>query len=152
MRRLRSDEGISVVEFSLVLPVLLLVLAVTAPLVMAGWEYLSVSRATAHGVRYASRVDVNARESSVGLTRRPTSDEVDTFVREAADGIELKSVTVSPEPAGALPGEIISLTVTHEISYGPLAELANAVSEFIGGGALLPESAVVTVTAQGREE
>lgn len=154
LRIARREEGASVIELAFVLPVLLLVFAATVPVVKSGWEYLSLTRATAHGVRYASRVDVNARESSVGLTRRPTADEVEAFVRDAAGGLNLDSVTVTPEPAGALPGEAITVTATYEFTYGPLADIANGVVGLasFGGDQLLPQSKVVTVSATGREE
>lgn len=151
-RRLLRDDGTSVIELAFVLPVLLLVVALTVPTVKAGWEYVTLTRATSHGVRYASRVDVNARDSAVGLTRRPTAAEVEAFVRDAAGGLGLTEVTVTPEPAGALPGETIRVTATHEITFGPLADLANAVGGLFGEGALLPQSKSVTVSATGREE
>lgn len=153
MRSLRGDDGASSVELAWVLPVLLLVLSLIVPSLQAGWQYMTMSRATAAGIRYATRVDPNARESSVGLTRRPTTAEVDTFVREAAAPLDLESVTVTPEPAGALPGEAITVTVSHEVAFGPLASLANGVSAlFFGGGELLPDVKTVTVSARGRQE
>lgn len=154
MRRLRGEEGIAAVELSLVLPVLLLLLVAVMPLVKAGWEYMVVSRASAHGVRYATRVDVNARVSSGGfLTRRPTTDEVVAFVREATAPLELESVTVSPEPAATLPGDLVTVQSRFRSSFGPVAGLVNGVkSLFFGGGAVLPEESQITVTARGREE
>ncbi len=148
----RDDRGVSTLELGLVLPVLLLLLAVVVPLVEAGWEYMTLSRAAAAGIRYATRADTNARESSIGLTRRPTAAEVEAFVREAAEPLSLRSVSVSPEPAATLPGESITLTASHEVSFGPLADLANAVKSLFSDGQLLPQSSVVTVSARGREE
>lgn len=153
MRLLRREEGVSIVELAFVLPIFLIVLAVTVPIVKAGWDYVSLTNATAHGVRYASRADVNARESPDGLTRRPTAEEVEAFVREAAGGLDLSQVTVSPEPSRALPGETITVSATHEFSFGPLGDLANTVKDlFFGGGAYLPESKSITVSSTGREE
>ena len=153
MRRFATDDGSSSFELAWVLPILLLVLALMVPTLQAGWQYMTMSRATASGIRYATRVDPNARESSVGLTRRPTAAEVDAFVREAAQPLELESVTVTPEPAGALPGEAITVTVSHEVVFGPLASLANGVAGlFFSGGELLPETKTVTVSARGRQE
>ena len=153
LRRLRDDDGVSTLELAWVLPILLLVLSIVLPSLGAGLKYMTLSRATASGIRYATKVDANARESAVGLTRRPTAAEVDTFVREAAQPLDLQSVDVSPEPAGALPGEAITVTVSHEVSFGPLASLANSLSSvFFGGGELLPETTTVTVSARGRQE
>lgn len=151
--RLRREEGISALELGLVVPVLLAIIAFTAPLVKAGWEYISLTRATAHGVRYATRVDTNARMSTSGLTRRPSAAEVDAFVRDAAGGLQLDSVTVTPDPTSTLPGDVVTVRVSYEVSFGPLATLANAISQdLLQGGAVLPQSKVVTVSATGREE
>jgi hypothetical protein len=113
-----------------------------------------VSRASAHGVRYATRVDTNARVGSSGfLTRRPSVTEVEAFVREAAQPLALSSVAVSPEPAGSLPGDLVTVRTRYVVSFGPLASLANGMkSAFFGGGSFLPESKEITVTARGREE
>ncbi len=154
MIKLRRDDGVSSVELGLLLPVLMLLLTVALPLVKGGWEYMVVSRATAHGIRYATRTDPNVHAAPGGLlTRRPTAAEVDVFVRDAADPIPLTSVTVSPVPAGSLPGEVITLTARYQIGFGPLASVANDVKGlFFGGGDILPESKEITVTTRGREE
>jgi Flp pilus assembly protein TadG len=151
---LRRDDGSSTLELGLIVPILMLLLVTVMPLVKAGGEYMVVSRASAHGIRYATRVDANARMSSGGyLTRRPTTDEVSTFVREAADPLVLTDVSVSPEPASSLPGDLITVRSTYTVSFGPIAGLANDVSElFFGRGPLLPDSKTITVTARGREE
>lgn len=153
MDLLRREDGVSILELAFVLPIFLIVLAVTVPIVKAGWEYVSLTNATAHGVRYASRVDTNARESADGLTRRPSAEEVEAFVREAAGGLDLSGVTVSPEPSRTLPGETVTVSATYEFSFGPLADMANGVKGlFFGGGAYLPESKPITVSSTGREE
>jgi hypothetical protein len=158
LSRLRREDGAAALEFGLVLPILLIVAAMTFPLLKAGYEYIALSRAVSHGVRYASRADENARYAPDGvtLTRRPTASEVDAYVRDAV-GPELSdnvtAVTVTPEPFGALPGEPIDITATYQVSYGVLADIANAVhGVFFGGGAYLPETSEVTVSARGREE
>ncbi|HYZ91198.1 MAG TPA: hypothetical protein VFA34_02250 [Actinomycetota bacterium] len=154
LARLRREDGVAAVELGLLLPVLLLLLTVVMPLIKGGWEYMVVSRATAHGIRYATRADPNAHLTSGGmLTRRPTAAEVDAFVRDAADPIALTSVSVTPEPAGSLPGEVITLRARYQVTFGPLAVAANEVkSLFFGGGAFLPESKEITVSTRGREE
>lgn len=151
--RLRRDDGVSTLELALVLPVLLLLLATALPLVVAGWQYLVLTRATAHGVRYASRVEANARLLPDGtLTRRPSAGEVADYVQEAAHPIALESVEVDPEPSRSLPGEPIRVTVRYEVTI-PLAGVANQIkSLFFPGASPFPESTVVTVSARGREE
>ena len=154
MRSLRRDDGISTLELAFVLPVLLFLLTLVVPLVMAGWEYMVVSRAAAHGIRYATRVDPNPRVSDSGvLTRRPTSTEVQDFVRDSASPLALSSVTVSPEPIATLPGDLITVRATRTVTFGPLAGLANGVKKtFFGGGDILPEEKDISVSARGREE
>lgn len=151
---LRREEGASALETGLLLPVLLLLLVAVIPIVKAGWEYMVVSRASAHGIRYATRVESNVRMSDAGyLTRRPTATEVEAFVRDAASPLELTTVTVSPEPAGLLPGEIVTVRAGHVVDFGPLAPLVNNVKTgLFGGGDLLPETTEITVSARGREE
>lgn len=148
------DAGSATLELGLLIPVLMLILVTVIPLAIAGWEYMVVSRATSHGVRYATRVDTNARpEPSGGLTRRPTSAEVETFVRDAADPLTLKAVSTSPEPTSTLPGDVITVHSTFDVTFGPMADIANGVSRlFFGRGPLLPDSVEIAVTARGREE
>jgi hypothetical protein len=151
---LRRQDGVSTLELGLLLPILLLLLTAVVPIVKAGWEYMVVSRASAHGIRYATRVDTNARMSDKNfLTRRPTATEVESFVRDAARPLQLTTVTVSPEPAGLLPGEIVTVRARYLVNFGPLGSLANNVkTALFGGGNLLPESTEITVSARGREE
>lgn len=162
MPRRTREDGVSVVELALVLPILLLLLATVAPVVKAGFEYMSLTRATAHGIRYATKVEVNARcDGTVDewgrcdgeLRRRPTTDEVEAFVRDAAWPLQESEVVVTPEPAGSMAGELVTVTATHEVSFGPLGGVANVISQvFFGGSALLPESGTMTARAYGRQE
>lgn len=153
MRSLRGESGGATIELGALLPVLMLLLVAAAPLIKAGWEFTVLDRAVAHGVRYASRVDVNARTYSGGLTRRPTAGEVETFVKQAASPLTPSSVTVTPEPVSALPGERITVAATYEISFAAVAGAANAVdSVLFGGDGIFPESMTVTVSAFGRQE
>lgn len=153
MRRLRAESGGATMEFALLLPLLMLLLATAAPVVKAGWEYMVLDRAVAHGVRYASRVDVNARTFSGGLTRRPTAEEVQAFVRQTAAPLLPSAVTVTPEPTSALPGEQITVEATYEISFAGVAAAANGVDAVLfGGDGIFPQSMTVMVSATGREE
>jgi hypothetical protein len=150
----KRDDGVSTVELAFIVPFLLLLMTTVIPIVKAGWEYMAVSRATAHGIRYATRVETNARYSPAGdLTRRPTRGEVQDFVKEAAGPLTLSSVSVSRDPSKSLPGVLITVKSSYVITFGPLAEIANSVkTTFFGGNPLLPESKEITVSARGREE
>lgn len=149
----RGEDGVIAVEFGLILPILLVFLAAVAPLVKFGYDYMVVQRATAHGVRFASRADVNARSVDGSLVRRPSAGEVAAFVSDSSNGkVDSSAVTVVPNPRQALPGEAINVSVDFTVSYGPLAGIANAVKgAFFGGGELLPPTQI-TVSAWGREE
>ncbi|HEX2052254.1 MAG TPA: TadE/TadG family type IV pilus assembly protein [Actinomycetota bacterium] len=156
MRRLlRREEGAAALEFGIILPILLALLAFVAPLVKFGYDYMVIQRAVSHGVRYASRADVNPTVRSDGsLGRRPLPSEVQAFVASSSGGkVQASTVSVSPNPKLAVPGEPITVEVDYELSYGPLADIANGISgAFFGGGASLPSSTTVTVSARGREE
>jgi Flp pilus assembly protein TadG len=153
LRRTRREDGAAAVEFAIVLPLLLVFLALVAPLVQFGYEYMVLQRAASHGVRYASRADVNPRVVEGGPTRRPSVDEVAQFVSDSANGrVAANQVTVTPNPRLALPGELITVSVDYEVSYGPLAGVASAVKSTFFGGSAFPTSTPVTVSARGREE
>ncbi len=156
MRALRRrEEGAAAVELGIILPILLVLLAFVAPLIKFGYDYMILQRAASHGVRFASRADANVRyaEDDGALTRRPTQTEVANFVRDSSDGkVDPLQVEVVPSPRSALPGEPITVTVGHTISYGPLAEIANAVKAALFGGSPFPTSTPITVSARGREE
>ncbi|HEX2258705.1 MAG TPA: hypothetical protein VHJ40_03075 [Actinomycetota bacterium] len=156
LARFRRDDGASTLEFGLVVPILMVLMAMTFPLLKAGYEYIVLSRAVSHGIRYASRADENPRVGPTGeLTRRPTEGEVDAFIRDSAPQISIcpACIDVTPDPSGALPGEPIQIQATYQVTFGVLDDIANAVrGVFFGGGAYLPETSEVTVSARGREE
>lgn len=155
-KAVRREEGAASMELGIVLPILLILLALVAPLVKAGFEYMVLQRAVAHGVRYASRADVNARRLPDGrsYSRRPSPEEVAAFVKDAASPITIDpaDVTVSPNPMLSLPGEPIVVTARNTVTYGPLASIATAVKNLFFGGGTSPPTTVVTVSARGREE
>lgn len=157
MRKLwRREEGAAALELGIILPLLLVFLAFVSPLIKFGYEYMVLQRAAAHGVRFATRADVNPRLGPDGtLTRRPNGTEVAQFVSDSSNGrVDAARVTIDPpNPALALPGEQVTVSLDYDVSYGPLAEIVNAVrTTFFGGGASLPSSTEVTVSARGREE
>jgi hypothetical protein len=154
--RLDRDEGAATVELGIVLPVLLVLIAGVAPLIKFGLDYMVLSRAVSHGLRYATRVDTNAHyiPDGVTLSRRPSASEVQAFVMDAAGPLELSpaGIAVVPDPLGALPGEPIKVEATYEVSFGVLADLANAVKDLLGGGSHLADSRTIRVSVRGREE
>src|SRR5688572_4973038 len=126
MRRFtRREDGAAALELAIVLPILLVLLAFVAPLVKFGYDYMVLQRAAAHGVRYASRADINPQVRSDGsLGRRPLPSEVKAFVSSSSNGkVAATAVSVDPNPTLALPGEQITVTVNYPMSYGPLAEI-----------------------------
>lgn len=151
---LRDDRGVSALELGLMLPIMALVIAVAIPVISAGYRYMQLNRATAAGIRYASRVDTNPRNSSAGLTRRPTTAEVVAFVTDAASPLTPTAVTVNPEPARSISGDLIEVRASDEINFGAVATIANTLQQilFNPDKPLLPASITVTVSARGREE
>ena len=156
MRRyFRREEGAAALELGIILPILLVLFAFVAPFIKFGYDYMVLQRAVSHGVRYASRVDVNPVVRSDGtIGRRPLPAEVKSFVASSSNGkVQAATVTVDPNPSLALPGEQITVKVDYVLSFGALADIANSVKgAFFGGGAFLPDSTTVTVSARGREE
>jgi hypothetical protein len=76
---------------------------------------------------------------------------VQQFVRQAASPVPV-SVTLSPDPSISLPGEPITVTSTYTVNF-PMASAVNWFTGFfVGSSAAVPTSAVINITAQGREE
>jgi len=157
-QRVRNDRGTAAMELSLLLPALLIILMVAVPLVAQGWDYLVVTGATANGIRYATRVDQNARTASnfancsvSSPTRRPSGCEVQAFISQAASPLGV-SVTVNPDPTLTLPGEPITVTSTYTVQF-PMAKAVNWFGKaFFGNDFSIPTSTVITIVDQGREE
>jgi Flp pilus assembly protein TadG len=154
LRRIRREDGAAAVEFAMILSTLLLLFSFVAPIVKSGYEYMVLQRAVSHGVRYASRVDVNPRSDGAGgLTRRPSPAEVKQFVVDSAQPLTvLPSAIQVTDPRSALPGQQIEISANYTMSYGIMAKFANTVkATFWGGDPLLADWPVI-VSARGREE
>jgi Flp pilus assembly protein TadG len=155
VRRTRGEQGAAAVEFAIIVSILLMLFTMVVPIVKSGYEYMVLQRAVSHGVRFASRADVNPRVSDSGtLTRRPSVSEVRQFVVDAAQpvGVSAANITVIPEPRAAMPGAQVQVEATYTMSYGVMGDFANTVKKtFFGPGDVLSDYQV-TVSARGREE
>ena len=154
-RRMRREEGAAAVEFAIIVSILLLLFTMVVPIVKSGYEYMVLQRAVSHGVRFASRADVNPRVSDTGtLTRRPSVAEVQEFVVEAAQpvGVSAANITVTPEPRAAMPGAQVEVEATYTMSYGVLGDIANGIKRALFGGDDVFSDYQVTVSGRGREE
>jgi Flp pilus assembly protein TadG len=155
VRRTRGEEGAAAVEFAIIVSILLMLFTIVAPIVRSGYEYMVLQRAVSHGVRFASRADVNPRVSDSGtLTRRPSVAEVRQFVVEAAQplGVTAADITVAPEPRVAMPGAQVEVSASYTISYGILGSIANGIKSALFGGGDVLSDYEVTVSGRGREE
>ena len=155
VRRTRGEEGAAAVEFAIIVSILLMLFTIVAPIVKSGYEYMVLQRAVSHGVRFASRADVNPRVSDSGtLTRRPSVAEVQAFVVEAAQPLSVAAgdITVAPEPRVAMPGAQVEVSASYTISYGVLGSIANGIKGALFGGGDVLSDYEVTVSGRGREE
>ena len=155
VRRTRGEEGAAAVEFAIIVSILLMLFTIVAPIVKSGYEYMVLQRAVSHGVRFASRADVNPRVSDSGtLTRRPSVAEVQAFVVEAAQplGVAAGDITVAPEPRVAMPGAQVEVSASYTMSYGVLGTIANGIKQALFGGGDVLSDYEVTVSGRGREE
>lgn len=150
------ESGSAAMELGIMLPALLLFIASLAPVFRFGFDYMAVSRAVAHGVRYASRVNPEAEYAPdlVTLTRRPTVGQVKEFVRLSSGSVDLSNATISvtPDPWAALSGDTITVEVTHAVALGILDDIVNTAANLVGGDDYMADSMVMKVSAQAREE
>jgi Flp pilus assembly protein TadG len=140
--RLRTERGAELVEFALVLPILLLVLAGIIDMGFLFKDYEVLTNAAREGARMASlpgwaEDDVIARVDSY-LT-------AGSFQGVATTTVEEVELVTDPVSGRSITG--VKVTVTSPHSYlilGPIAELVQ------GGGALSTTtlSAVVTMRAE----
>lgn len=98
---MKSEKGQSLVEFALILPLLVLLLFGITDFGRIFHAYLTID----HAGREA------ARQASIG---KGNGDVIDSAEEKAA-GIDLTSVTVSPEPR--TPGTDVTVTITYEITF-----------------------------------
>lgn len=149
--RLRHQDGTAAVEFALMLPVLVLMVMIAVPVVSTVLGYIDLNEASEAGARYATAAHLDPENPGV-YRFRPDADAVETYLRRISD-VPLESVSVSPDPATALPGTQVTVTVTHRVPMGPLARVANFFAGLVGDDPLFPDGGLVlTSTATMREE
>ena len=98
----RSERGANLVEFAIVVPLLLLILAGVVDFGYAFHDYIIITNAAREGARVASRLPCRASD----LTQRTA---LDAKIKSAvnADAVMLKpggttTITITPDPMGWL--------------------------------------------------
>lgn len=94
MRRLRAQRAQSIVEFSLVAPVLLLMLFGTIDFGRALYYYITIQQAANEGVRVAIR-DSNYTDASGTLHNLPTNSDVESAIQQRAPALYLANPCVN---------------------------------------------------------
>lgn len=126
MSRLRNDRGSSLVEFSLVAPLLFLVICGSLALVWMLTARSALTGAARDGARYASIRHDPICDQPTCPTDWPTSDEVTAYVRQRAGGFHVDSVDlVRPTE----PNEEVVVTV-----HGHLPVLFRPLTALFGDG------------------
>ncbi len=132
-RRSRKQNGAAAVELALFMLLLVCVLVLTAPLALILKEQLKLGRTAGRTVRFASATPDTARRDCAGarLARRPSTAQVVSEASCSHFGTgsvpAAFSVSVSPQPNSAAPGTQITVTVSNQVSLGPLGGLLSIV-------------------------
>ncbi|MGH2740429.1 MAG: hypothetical protein ACRDH6_08135 [Actinomycetota bacterium] len=149
------EEGGALLEVALFLPLVVFMAAAAAFIVGLLLDYSTLNRLSETGARYATRAGPDP--SRVGEYRlRPSAAEVEAYVRGIAD-LPLETVSVTPDPQAALPGDDVTVTVATRVELGPLGRAVNGlVGAFTGlfgeGPPLPPEGFLLESTTVMREE
>jgi Flp pilus assembly protein TadG len=150
-RRLRAERGVAAVELALMLPVVVFLVMTAVPSVAAVIAYVDLSEASEAGARYATAAHLDPENPTV-YRFRPDAAGVAAYLRRISE-VSLDSVSVTPDPSNALPGTEVTITLTHHVSFGPLARVANALAGLVHADPPFPDGGVVlTSTATMREE
>jgi Flp pilus assembly protein TadG len=130
----KREDGQSLVEFALVIPIFLLVLFAIVDFGMAFHAWITVTNSAREGAR-------------VGAVRA-TSGEIEQRVRDTADTLEQANLSVGVTNAEGQPGESVVVDVSYNYSLmTPLADLLNMVS-----GGVIPATLNLGSTADMRLE
>lgn len=133
----KGEDGQSLVEFALVLPIFLLVLFAIVDFGMAFHAWITVTNSAREGARIGS---VHAPSAAIEQRVRDTSDTLDQGNL---------SVTVSnADDQGGQPGESVVVDVSYSYSLmTPLADLLNLVS-----GGTIPDVLTLDTLSEMRLE
>lgn len=143
-----DQRGAAAIEFLFMLLILLPLLGLAGPAISAIQEQARLGRAAGAAVRFASATPETKRldcdGNAMAKDRRPSAAQV---VREAecarfgTDPVPAGfSVTVSPDPTTASPGQTVTVTVSNTVDLGVLGV-------FLGR-----DSVTVSATSIGVEE
>ncbi len=150
-RRIRDQRGTAAIEFALFLPIMVFIVMTAVPVVSSVIGYIQMNQVSEAGARYATAAHQDPENPGV-YRFRPDAAAVVAYIRRISDA-PLDSVTVSPDPANAFPGTQITVTVTKNVSFGPLGRVANWIAGMVSADEPFPEGGVViTSTATMREE
>ncbi|MGH2723197.1 MAG: TadE/TadG family type IV pilus assembly protein [Actinomycetota bacterium] len=146
------ERGAAAVELVLFLPLLVFLVAAgvfVAHLVLQWGDLTDVSRA---GARYATRASLDPERPGV-YRFRPTGAEVASYIEgmAAEQGLDVTSVSVSPDPSTAFPDTPVTVIVTARVDPGPLGRVANALFASFSDAAC-GEDFCLTQSATMREE
>jgi len=130
----KREDGQSLVEFALVIPIFLLVLFAIVDFGMAFHAWITVTNSAREGAR-------------IGAVRA-TSGEIEQRVRDTATSLEQANLSVGVTNAEGQPGESVEVDVSYDYSLmTPLADLLNMVS-----GGVIPATLNLGSTADMRLE
>jgi Flp pilus assembly protein TadG len=101
----QGRRGASLIEFSLVFVLFILIIAGLVELGRGVWAFTTIAHATRQGVRFAQ---------TRGSANPPTADQVRDAVRNAAVGLDRSLVTVTTTwPGGVTRGELVTVRATY---------------------------------------
>lgn len=130
----KREDGQSLVEFVLVIPIFLLVLFSIVDFGMAFHAWITVTNSAREGARIGSV--------------RATSGEIEQRVRDTATSLEQANLSVGVTNAEGQPGESVVVDVSYSYSLmTPLADLLDMVS-----GGVIPATLNLGSTADMRLE
>jgi len=130
----KREDGQSLVEFALIVPIFLLVLFAIVDFGMAFHAWITVTNSAREGAR-------------VGAVRA-TSPQIEQRVRDTAESLDQANLTVSVTNAEGAPGGSVVVDVSYDYSLmTPLADLLNMVS-----GGSIPATLNLDSTADMRLE
>jgi Flp pilus assembly protein TadG len=117
LRRGRGEEGVTAVEFAIILPVLSLLILGGMDLAHGYYIKHIITNASREGARYAAAYTSSASP--------PTSDQISTYVKTTLNynSFDLDNFVVSGSYAGASPNEIATVNVQANKSWWILGTL-----------------------------